>query len=116
MKKFFKLAAVATLAMLTVVACKNNKTTEEPVDSTAIEAVAEEEMIDTLIAVEDTTPVVEEQAAPATKKVTKKAEEPKLEATTVDPTAKKVAPDPTAKAVKAEGEATVDPTVKRTRR
>lgn len=73
MKKFFKLAAVAAVAMLTVVACKNNKPAEEVIDSTAIETIAEEEVIDTMLAVADTTPVVEEQAAPV-KKVAKKAE------------------------------------------
>ena len=41
MKKFFKLAAIAAVAMLTVVACKNNKPAEEVIDSTAIETIAE---------------------------------------------------------------------------
>lgn len=117
MKKFFKLAAIAAVAMITVVACKNNKPTEEPVDSTAIETVVEEEMIDTLVAIADTTPVVEEQAAPTVKKVAQKVKETKAEvdATVKDPTMKAVAPDPTAKATNTN-EVKVDNTVKRTRR
>ncbi len=72
MKKSFKVLAIAAIASLTFVACNNNQTAEEAVDSTAIEQVAEEEVIAEPVAVADTTPVVEEQA-PAAKQPVKKA-------------------------------------------
>ena len=46
MKKSFKLAAIAAIASLTIVACNNNNTeATDTIDSTAIEQVAEEEII-----------------------------------------------------------------------
>lgn len=90
MKKSFKLAAIAAIASLTIVACNNNNTeATDTIDSTAIEQVVEEqEMIAEPAEVLDTTPVVEEQKATATVKATKKEqakpvvkEEAKAEAT-----------------------------------
>jgi hypothetical protein len=69
MKKSFKVLAIAAIASLTIVACGNNNTeATDTIDSTAIEQVAEEEIIAEPAEVLDTTPVVEEQQAPATSK------------------------------------------------
>ncbi len=75
MKKTFKLAAIAAIASLALVACNNNKAAEEEVDSTAIEQIAEEvapvadEIADTVAAVAETP-----APAPAKKTPAKKAE------------------------------------------
>ena len=86
MKKVFKMMAVAAIASLTLVACNNNKTTEEEVDSTAIEAIVEDELIAEPAEVLDTTPVVEVKEAataakPAAKSTAKKVEQKTGEAT-----------------------------------
>jgi hypothetical protein len=118
MKKFFKLAAIAAVAMLTVVACKNNKPAEEVIDSTAIETIAEEDVIDTMLAIADTTPVVEEQAATA-KKVVKKATTPTVTEAPIDNTSKNVktvAPSNPTEKVDANADVQKNTEVKRTRR
>lgn len=89
MKKTIRLAAIAAVASLTIVACNNNKTAEEAVDSTAIEQVAEEVATESEAVADTVAAVVEEQvAAPAKKAATtaKKAATKKAESTT--PTAK----------------------------
>jgi hypothetical protein len=71
MKKTFKLAAIAVAASLALVACNNNtKPVEEAIDSTAIETVAVEPVIEE--AVDTITNIVEEQAE-AAKQTAKKA-------------------------------------------
>ena len=70
MKKTFKLAAIAVAASLALVACNNNKPVEEVIDSTAIETVAVEPVIEE--AVDTITNIVEEQAE-AAKQTAKKA-------------------------------------------
>lgn len=76
MKKTFKLIAAVAIASLTVVACNNNKPAEEVIDSTTIEQVVAEEVIEEPVQVADT--VKQEATATktnaATKKATKKAE------------------------------------------
>lgn len=73
MKKVFKLAAIAAIASMTLVACNNNNTeATDTIDSTAIEQIADEEIIAEPVEVLDTTPVVEEQQAEAAKKAVKK--------------------------------------------
>lgn len=71
MKKIFRIAALALVALSLTVAC-NNKTQEEPLDSMPIEeAPVAEPVIEEPM--EDTTAVAEEQTGPATKPtVTKK--------------------------------------------
>lgn len=76
MKKMMKFAAIAVVASLALVACKNNKV-EEPVDTidSTIEQVMEDEMVcDSVV---DTTVVAEEVAPAATPKKTVKKAEPK---------------------------------------
>lgn len=70
MKKTFKLAAIAVAASLALVACNNNKPAEEAIDSTTIETVAVEPVIEE--AVDTITNIVEEQAE-AAKQTAKKA-------------------------------------------
>jgi hypothetical protein len=73
MKKVFKLAAIAAIASMTLVACNNNNTeATDTIDSTAIEQIADEEIIAEPAEVLDTTPVVEEQKAEPVKKAAKK--------------------------------------------
>ena len=73
MKKVFKLAAIAAIASMTLVACNNNNTeATDTIDSTAIEQIADEEIIAEPAEVLDTTPVVEEQQAEPVKKAAKK--------------------------------------------
>ena len=74
----FRLAAIVAVASLTMVACNNNKAAEEPAeDTTAIEQIAEEEMV---ADIEDTIAVVEETPAPTIKKTVKKTETKPTEA------------------------------------
>ncbi len=73
MKKTFKFAAIAVVASLTMIACNNNnQAIEDTIDSTAIEQVAQDEMIaePEVVAVTDT--VKEEAPAPAKKPAVKK--------------------------------------------
>lgn len=82
MKKTIRLAAIAAVASLTIVACNNNKTAEEAVDSTAIEQVAEEVATECEAVADTVAAVAEEQvAAPAKKAATtaKKATAKKAE-------------------------------------
>lgn len=72
MKKVFKMAAIAAIASMTLVACNNNTEATDTIDSTAIEQIADEELIAEPVEVLDTTPVVEEQQAETAKKVVKK--------------------------------------------
>lgn len=88
MKNVFKLAAVAVIASLTLVACKNNQTTEEPVDSTAIEQICEEEMVCDTVA-PDTVAVEEPVAAQTTTKKTTKKATPTATLNTENPNASK---------------------------
>ena len=81
MKKTIRLAAIAAVASLTIVACNNNKTAEEAVDSTAIEQVAEEVATECEAVADTVAAVAEEVAAPAKKAATtaKKATAKKAE-------------------------------------
>ena len=77
MKKTVKVLSLALVAMAFAVACNNNKTPEEPIDTIVPVDTVVEELIDTT-AVEEV--VVDEpvkQAAPAKKKA--KKEQPKAE-------------------------------------
>lgn len=81
MKKVFKLAAIAAIASVTLVACNNNnKPAEEEIDTTAIEQIAEDELFADPMDVVDTVVAVVEQQATAAKKTVKKAEK-KIEKT-----------------------------------
>ena len=63
MKKVFKFMAFAAIASLTFVACNNNnKPAEEVIDTTEIEAIAEDMMDETAEAIDSATAVVEEVA------------------------------------------------------
>lgn len=89
MKKTIKMLAVAAMASMTIVACNNNKPAEEPVDTTAIEQVAEEQIEEPVEALDTVAQAVAEEAQVAAKKVAKKAtkkDEPKIheEKTTTD--------------------------------
>lgn len=82
MKKTFRLAAIAAVASLTIVACNNNKTAEEAVDSTAIEQVAEEVATECEAVADTVAAAVEEQVATTAKKAAttaKKAAAKKVE-------------------------------------
>lgn len=78
MKKVFKLAAIATIATFTLVACNNNQPqTEDSTDLEMIEEYADDEMMDEYTEAPDTTPVVKEEttAKKAAKPAAKKAEQ-----------------------------------------
>jgi len=111
-----KLAAIAVVASLALVACKNNKV-EEPidtVDTTAIEQVVDE-ICDSVVDTVDLA-VAEEPAAPAVKKTAKKAAQPaEAGVKAADNTSKAVASNATDNNIK-EGEATKVDNVKRTGR
>lgn len=96
MKNVFKFMAVAAIASLTMVACNNNNTeATDTIDTTAaIEQIAEDEMVAEPAEVLDTTPVVEEQQAPA--------KSTKTQAT------KKTAAAPTAAKVEDNGNTTIE--------
>lgn len=83
MKRMFKVAAIVAVASLALVACKNNKTTEEPIDS-AIEQLVEDEMIVDSPAIEDTTTIAEQVTPAPAKKTVQKAENKVSEAAVVD--------------------------------
>lgn len=110
-----KFAAIAVVASLALVACKNNKA-EEPVDTidtTAIEQVVDE-IADSVIDTVDL--AVVEEPAPAVKKTSKKAAQPaEAGVKTADNTSKAVAATATDNNIK-EGEATKVDNVKRTGR
>lgn len=72
MKKVFKMAAIAAIASITLVACNNNKAaTEDTTAAEPIEQIVEDEMMAEPAEVLDTTPVVKEE--PAAKKAVKPA-------------------------------------------
>lgn len=69
MKKTFKFAAIAIVASLTMIACNNNnQATEDTIDSTAIEQIAEDELIAEPVVAEVADTVKEETPAPTAKK------------------------------------------------
>ena len=86
MKKTFRLAAIAAVASLALVACKNNKQVEEEIDTVAIEEIADEaiveENVDTVVAVAATE--AKAAATTATKKVSAPAPKAKEKEIKVD--------------------------------
>jgi FKBP-type peptidyl-prolyl cis-trans isomerase len=91
MKKMFKLAAIAAISSLTIVACNNNKPAEEEADTTAIEQVVEDEMIAEPAEAVEAAPAVEEKTAEPAKATTAKPaakkEEPKVDETKAEKSA-----------------------------
>lgn len=80
----FKFAAIAAVASFTLVACNNNnQATEDTIDSTAIEQIAEDEMIAEPISCEQTD-TIKEEAAPAAKPAPAKKQTAKKEVTKED--------------------------------
>lgn len=119
MKKMFRLAAIVAVASLTMVACNNNKAAEEPAeDTTAIEQIAEDEMVADSVVAEDTVTVAE-ATAPAKKKATVKKAEPTQTITEVkkaEPSDQKVVKPAVEDLKKASDDAQTTTTVKRTGR
>lgn len=123
MKKVFRLAAIAIVAMAMTTACNNNAP-EEVVEDTIVEEVVEDTVIDTVVEEVVEEPVVETPTKPATKKATtqKKDNTLKVDAKNVEantqakrsadlqavegkteaPTKMKVNTDPTANAKKSK--------------